>query len=210
MNEVNTLIRIWYNDSPHKSLPPGRECRTRNCLANCKSGGKEQGAVARALLATLLFDYIHHSLLSTMIPRKRARTNHAHDGAIHTSDFTAGAIAISEIVKTVTRATTSISTTTPKGEPLISVAQTAVKLRRGCLKEIPNFAVEIQLMVCLTLTPYSSDFKFLIMRLLDLRELTPSRSFKSVSYIQDIPQLLFASEQRGALGGGCEECRRLA
>ncbi len=73
-----------------------------------------------------------------MPPRKKVKTDHVQD------DVT--------ITRRTTRASSKAANSVTAGaskEDQLPVAS-VVKLRRGCLKEIPNFAVEIQLMVCLT------------------------------------------------------------
>lgn len=80
-----------------------------------------------------------------MPPRKKIKIDHTQEGATASTRRTTRAS--SKAANAVT--TVEASNVQP---PLLvaaaSVVPAVVKLRRGCLKEIPNFAVEIQLMVC--------------------------------------------------------------
>ncbi len=164
----------------------------------CLIRRRVQIAYVRALLVTLLFIPLHH--LSTMPPRKKVKTDHVHEGA--TTGTRRTTRANSKAANTVTAEASDVQPTVAA-----SVAPAVVKLRRGCLKEIPNFAVEIQLMVCLSPVAFRIH---LITTRLDLWKLTPAGSFQFVSHLQGIPRLLPASQQRSPLGGGFGERRRFA
>lgn len=113
------------------------------------SNVKAQVAYARTLFATLLFDHVHYHLLSTMPPCKKLKTAHFQEGqTTPTSRITRASKAANVVIAVASDV-----------QPLTiaSVAPSAAKLRRGCLKEIPNFAVEIQLMVCMPDTHHVSE-----------------------------------------------------
>ncbi|PIL24846.1 hypothetical protein GSI_12732 [Ganoderma sinense ZZ0214-1] len=82
-----------------------------------------------------------------MPPRKKLKVNHAQEGA---TTNTRRSTRASSKVATPTTIATDASNAQP---PVASAAPTVVKLRRGCLKDIPNFAVEIQLMIFGNLHP---------------------------------------------------------
>ncbi|KAI1790226.1 hypothetical protein LXA43DRAFT_891288 [Ganoderma leucocontextum] len=82
-----------------------------------------------------------------MPPRKKVKTAHAQESATTSTRRTTRAS--SKPSNSVT-ADASSSDQPPVASP---VAPHVVKLRRGCLKEIPNFAVEIQLMIFGNLHP---------------------------------------------------------
>lgn len=104
-----------------------RVCSTRASMLN-----------VRALLATPLFNRTHH-LLFTMPPRKKLKTDHVEEGLTTTSRRS---------TRTTNKATNVKTPNAPGVQPPVTSSVPAVvKLRRGCLKEIPNFAIEIQLMV---------------------------------------------------------------
>ena len=99
----------------------------------------------------VLFDRIHHLLPSPMPPRKKVKVDHAEAGAMaNTRRATRASNKVASVVVAVDAASND--------QPLVaSVVPTVLRLRRGCLKEIPNFAVEIQLMVCMPCTRSVSE-----------------------------------------------------
>ncbi len=81
-----------------------------------------------------------------MPPRKKVKIDHTQEG---------GPASTRRTTRASSKAATAVTTVEASNvqPPVLaataSVAPAVVKLRRGCLKEIPNFAVEIQLMVCM-------------------------------------------------------------
>ncbi|KAM5534510.1 hypothetical protein V8D89_011842 [Ganoderma adspersum] len=75
-----------------------------------------------------------------MPPRKKVKTDHIQEGPTTTPRRTTRAS--NKAANVVTPDALDV-----QPPPVTSVAPAVVKLRRGCLKEIPNFAVEIQLMI---------------------------------------------------------------
>ncbi|KAM5534525.1 hypothetical protein V8D89_011857 [Ganoderma adspersum] len=76
-----------------------------------------------------------------MPPRKKLKTAHVQEGATAPTRRT---------TRTSSKAANAVTADTSDVQPptVASMAPSVVKLQRGCFKEIPNFAVEIQLVNC--------------------------------------------------------------
>ncbi|KAI1796802.1 hypothetical protein LXA43DRAFT_879509 [Ganoderma leucocontextum] len=81
-----------------------------------------------------------------MPPRKKVKTDHVQEDATTSTRRT---------TRASTKASNTVTADASSSDqpPVASVTPHVVKLRRGCLKEIPNFAVEIQLMIFGNLHP---------------------------------------------------------